>query len=493
MPPTRAEPDAVDVLLLVDDERIRGPMTRELEAHDFRVFACGHESQAMQQIALRRPDAVLVDAKGALSLVAQVRGQADLGAPAIFVLAESDTHESSFEAIAAGADDVLSMPIRPGVLVASIRARIARVAMVESRGQQAKQPARRGGQLRRGEFLAQLRGALCGDAGPWQVLLALRVDQGKSLSESLGQAGAFDLEQAIAARFSDALQDEDAYTLWMEFGFGVLALRNSPEEVEALAARLCQVVSLEPFTVAGKTLQLTLSVGVALTPSGTDAGDPDRWFASAYAAQAIAHRLGGNKFDGVLSRDHGSLAPERVLIIREWVKEAVAGENVLIEFQPVMPLRVELAGLYSLDAKLRDYRAPLAGVTRREYLELARAAGALPMIDRMSLFSAFEAIEQERARGRATRIVVPLDLATVNDAQLAWLDAELRRRKASSDGLIIEFDADLALGRPELVRVVQRLEGHGVEIAISDESGGLARIEQLRHTEGDRHMRSRRE
>ena len=52
----------------------------------------------------------------------------------------------------------------------------------------------------------------------------------------------------------------------------------------------------------------------------------------------------------------------------------------VIEFQPVLPLQGELAGLYSLDAKLRDYRAPLAGVARREYLGLARDAGALAMI-----------------------------------------------------------------------------------------------------------------
>lgn len=59
------------------------------------------------------------------------------------------------------------------------------------------------------------------------------------------------------------------------------------------------------------------------------------------------------------------------------------------------------------------------------------------------------------------------------------LDAEVRRRKAGSDGLIIEFDADMALGRPELVRAVQRLEDHGIVIAISGQSGDLARIGQL--------------
>ncbi|OGT59191.1 MAG: hypothetical protein A3E01_20440 [Gammaproteobacteria bacterium RIFCSPHIGHO2_12_FULL_63_22] len=479
MPATRPEPDAEDVLLVVDDERTRGVLASYLEEQGMRAHACEGQSDALQHLARRRPHAVVVASSGAPAFAAQVRRQAGLAALPILVIAAADADAATYDAVAAGADDVLSMPILPGILAAAIRARVVRAAMLESQVPEADEPTRRGGQLRRGEFLAQLRGALQGSSEAWQVLVALRVDQGKALAESLGQSGAFDLEQAIASRFSSVLQAGDAHTLWMEFGFGVLAVRDSREQVELLAAELCRVVAETPFTVRGKSERLTLSVGVALTPSGSDVGDPDRWFASAYAAQAIAHRLGGNRFDGVLSRDHGSLPPERVLIIREWVKEAVAGDNVLIEFQPVLPLQGELAGLYSLDAKLRDYRAPLAGVTRREYLSLARDAGALAMIDRMSLFSAFEAIEQERARGRATRVLVPVDLATVNDAQLVWLDAEVRRRKASSDGLIIEFDADMALGRPELVRVVQRLEDHGIVIAIADQSGDLARIGQL--------------
>lgn len=479
MPATRPQPDAEDVLLVVDDERIRGVLASYLEEQGMRAHACEGQADALQHLARSRPHAVVVASSGAPAFAAQVRGHVGLAALPILVIAAADADAGTYDAVAAGADDVLSMPVLPGILAAAIRARIVRAAMLESQVLVADEPMRRGGQLRRGEFLAQLRGALQGSSEAWQVLVALRVDQGKTLAESLGQSGAFELEQAIASRFSSVLQAADAHTLWMEFGFGVLAVRESREQVELLAAELCRVVAEAPFTVRGKAERLTLSVGVALTPSGSDVGDPDRWFASAYAAQAIAHRLGGNRFDGVLSRDHGSLPPERVLIIREWVKEAVAGDNVLIEFQPVLPLQGGLAGLYSLDAKLRDYRAPLAGVTRREYLGLARGAGALAMIDRMSLFSAFEAIEQERAQGRATRVVVPVDLATLNDAQLVWLDAEVRRRKASSDGLIIEFDADMALGRPELVRVVQRLEDHGIVIAISDQSGDLARIGQL--------------
>jgi EAL domain-containing protein (putative c-di-GMP-specific phosphodiesterase class I) len=308
--------------------------------------------------------------------------------------------------------------------------------------------------------------------------MSLRLDQNQKMADELGQAASFELEQMLAARFADALHANDAYTLWMEFGFGLLAERDSREEIEALARELCACVAAEAFVVRGKTFDLTLSVGVALPPAGADAGDPDRWFASAYAAQAIAHRVGGNRFDGVLSREY-NMPPERVLIIREWAKEALQGGNVLIEFQPILPLQPGAPGLYALDAKLRDYRAPLAGVKRHEYLKLAREAGSLTMIDRMSLFNAFEAIDEERANGRDTRVLVPVDLASIGPAQLTWLEAELRRRRAHSDGLVIEFEADPALESPDFAATIARLESHGVVIAISDLSGSLGRIRQL--------------
>ncbi len=480
MPPEPAAGrEPFDVLLVEDHESTRGLLRSMLEQDGLRVRSCDGESGALEMIAAAVPDAVLAGAASGPGLLTRLRKQPALTGLPVILLSEDEDEVGRYHLVARGADEVLSLPLAPDVLAAAVRARIRRARQLGPRVAGAAEPARRSGQLRRGEFLAQLGAALHKGAAPWQVLIAVRVDQAKSLLEALGQAAAFELEQAIAMRFAAALSEDDAQTLWMEFGFGVLAQRESREEIDALATDICQRVASEIFIVRGKRQTLTVSVGVALAPAGVDTGDADRWFASAHAAQAIAHRLGGNRFDGVLSREYGNLPPERVLIIREWVKEAVAGDNVLIEFQPVLPLRGELAGLYSLDALLRDYRAPLAGVRRREYLSLARTAGALPMIDRMSLFSAFEAIEQERERGRSTRVLVPMDLATVNDAQLVWLDAELRRRKAGSDGLIIEFDADMALGRPELVRVVQRLEDHGIVIAISDASGNLARIAQL--------------
>lgn len=333
-----------------------------------------------------------------------------------------------------------------------------------------------GGMVRRGDFLSHLAVVTRAPGTRCCVLMAIRIDSVSELAARLDGMQTFALEERIAERFADVLDKDDAYTIWLELGFGVLAHRDDIGAVEELARRICASVASEPFLVAGEPERLTVSVGIALPPADSAAHGADRWFASAHAAQAIAFRHGGNRHEGVLTRAYEPIPAERVLIIREWLQEAKAGENVMIEFQPVLPLNTAAAGLYSVHAKLRDYRAPLGGVYRREYLQLAREAGAMVMIDRLCLFGAFEALEQERARGFDTNLLVPVELATLEGVPWRWLEAELGRRRQLANGLILELDANQQLDEPEAVERMLMLRALGVRVGLSLRWGGLDRV-----------------
>jgi len=333
-----------------------------------------------------------------------------------------------------------------------------------------------GGMVRRGDFLSHLAAVIRAPETRCCVLVAIRIDNVSELAARLDGMQTFALEERIAERFAGALNKDDAYTIWLELGFGVLVRRDGIEKVEDLARRICASVAGEPFLVAGEPESLTVSVGVALPPRDGAANGADRWFASAHAAQAIAFRHGGNRHEGVLTRAYEPIPAERVLIIREWLQEAKAGENVMIEFQPVLPLNAAAAGLYSVHAKLRDYRAPLGGVYRREYLQIARESGAMVMIDRLCLFGAFEALEQERARGFDTRLLVPVELATLEGVPWRWLEAELGRRSQLANGLILELDTHQKLDEPGFEERLMKLRELGVRVGLSHRSAGLDRL-----------------
>jgi EAL domain-containing protein (putative c-di-GMP-specific phosphodiesterase class I)/GGDEF domain-containing protein len=332
------------------------------------------------------------------------------------------------------------------------------------------------GMLRRGDFLDYLGNVTHVHAKGIPVLMAIRIDNVSELSSQLEATAIFALEEQVCARLATLVDPGDAYTIWLELGFGLLARRAHAEQARQLAERICARVAEESFTVAGKPRKLTVSVGVALAPVGSIADRAERWFATAHAAQAIAYRHGGNCVDGVLTREFDPIPAERVLIIREWVVEAKTGSNVIVEFQPVLPLISAAQPVYSVHAKLRDYRAPLGGVYRREYLRLAREAGAMVMIDRMSLFGAFEALEQEHARGLGTRLLVPIEPASLEGVPLQWLEAEVRRRWHLAEGLIVELEANQKIEHPDFVERLKKLRTLGVKIGLSDHALKLDRI-----------------
>jgi len=336
-----------------------------------------------------------------------------------------------------------------------------------------------GGIVRRGAFLAHLANVMSAPESGCCALMAIRLDQESTLAVRLDRTALFDLEERICSRITSALRVQDPVTIWLEFGFGVLVQRDTAEQVWDLAGRLCAAVADEPFDVGGESCNLSISVGLALAPRTQPGEGAHPWFAAAHAAQGIAKRHGGNCREGLLTREFEPMPAERVLIIREWVQEAKSGSNVMIEFQPVVPMHSAAMDLYSVHAKLRDQRAPLGGVYRDEYLRLAREAGAMVMIDRMSLFHAFETLEQEHARGRKTRLLVDIDSATLDGLPWRWLEAELRRRQPLLDRLILELDAAQLLNEADAVERVNRLRQSGVRICVSDSSENLRRAAAL--------------
>lgn len=326
----------------------------------------------------------------------------------------------------------------------------------------------------RSVFLCQLSDEMGRPEHGCRTLLSIRVDQASALAEQVDRTVMFSLEEQICARIVPLLQGRDAMTIWLELGFGVLVQRDDSRPVIDLARRICARVAAEPFVVAGVSHELTVSVGLALSPRGPIVEGAHPWFASAYAAQALAYRHGGNRFDGLLTREFEPMPADRVMIIREWVQEAKSGGNVLIEYRAIMPMRPRCAPLYYMHAKLRDMRAPLGGVYRREYLRLAREAGAMVAIDRLSLFHAFQTLEQEQEQGRDTRLLVPVEMATLRGMPWCWLEAELVHRAHVADRLMIELDASSMLDGDDAMSSMVQLRKHGVRICLTAESADLA-------------------
>jgi len=467
-------------VLVVDDDRQMCTYCESiLTRAGMRVETTMDAVTVIERVRVFKPDLVLMDlylpGVDGLTLTAQLRQQADAVVLPIVFLSGEQSEEARFQAIQVGGDDFLTKPIRPRHLVAAVRSRIKRVRTLGK--QLARRPGDAKGHMRRGAFLDHLQEVKRRPATGSVALLVITVDQGDDLQERLTLSSAHELEQAVALRLAQSFSEADRYGLIQEFGFGVVVERAHRDDLLPLAEELRRRIFEPPFKVDGQDKQLTVSVGLALMPRAER--NVDDWIGAAYAAARTAGRLGGNRVEGILSESTAGLSPERLMRIRELLRDGTNKSGMAIDFQPLIPLRGTETGRYAMLMRLRDPKDPLLGISRNEFVPVARELKLQAGIDRMLLTHALRALDDQRTRNRVTDLLVPMDFLSIDREQLAWIQGELGRNKHVDQRLTLEFESASLTESGHASRLLERLRADDVRIGAVERSGRLAQVAEL--------------
>jgi two-component system KDP operon response regulator KdpE len=120
-------------ILVVDDEiEILRALQRNLTAHGYEVFTARSGEQALDEIAVHRPDLMLLDLglPGISGLEVCKRVRAESGLP-IIVVSVKDTERDKVSALDLGADDYVSKPFGMNEVLARIRVSLRHSAQVQ--------------------------------------------------------------------------------------------------------------------------------------------------------------------------------------------------------------------------------------------------------------------------------------------------------------------------------------------------------------------------
>jgi two-component system KDP operon response regulator KdpE len=117
------------VLLVEDDAEMRRAVSRDLEAHGYRVAEAATGTEALGSWEASRPDLVLLDLGlpdlDGMTIVRRLRREATT--PILILSARSQEHDK-IAALESGADDYVTKPFSMGELHARIRALLRRAA-----------------------------------------------------------------------------------------------------------------------------------------------------------------------------------------------------------------------------------------------------------------------------------------------------------------------------------------------------------------------------
>jgi len=338
------------------------------------------------------------------------------------------------------------------------------------------------GLLNRNSFLEVIDAAVerAINAGQPASLAYIRVDRFAALQADIGLTDSDQLLNQLATLLRGHFPGEAQLARFADDVFAVLQPGVIPQQAEPELRKLLTKVEGQLLDVGGRTVQTTLSIGVAGLDEKT---------AKAQGAIERAHRCADELSDGNALKlynpaDELAAAANRGDIVA-MLKQALESNSFRLLFQPIISLRGDSFEHYEVLLRLLDPQG--VEVPPNEFLSTAADAGLAAKIDRWVILNSIKLLAEHRAKGHRTRLFLHLSAASIQDPSLLpWLGVVLKASRLPGDSLAFEFgEADAVAYLKPAKALAQGLNGLGCRTALAQFGCVLNPFNTLKHLDAE--------
>ncbi len=312
-------------------------------------------------------------------------------------------------------------------------------------------------------------------SGHCVALLLIDLDRFKDVNDSLGHEAGDRVLQAMATRIASSIRRADTAGRLGGDEFAVILPEVRNDEYAERVTRKILAAMAQPITVAGISLQLEASVGIALLPRhGHDAGTLFRRAdVSMYRAKGLG--LGHAVFDPTCDE-------ERVVVLElaTELRRAIERDELDLLYQPQFDLRS--GSVAGVEALVRWNHARRGVMSPDQFVPLAESTGLIRPLSKLVLRRALADTQSWAAAGHAVTLAVNLSVHDLHDPDLPTVIREaLEVSGVSPDRLLLEITESAVMARPAAaVETIRRLAEMGVCFAIDDFGTGYSSLAYLK-------------
>jgi diguanylate cyclase (GGDEF)-like protein len=307
------------------------------------------------------------------------------------------------------------------------------------------------------------------------AVMFIGLDGFKPVNDSFGHAvGDVVLQEAALrlrreARRSDTVAriGSDEFLLLME------ELPDAADSV-ALAGRLVEVLA-QPFHIAGRQVQISCSIGIAVYP---DHGQSDKLVRHADAAMRTAKRAGGGAY--ALFEWHMDVGALQQLDLQSDLRHAVERGQLELHYQPKFDgRRGQISGV---EALLR-WRHPQHGMVSPDvFIPIAERSGLMLGLGHWVIEEACRQMRVWADQGLRMRVAINVSVQQLrSDEVVSFIEEALQRHKIRASQLMCEVTESVAMDDIGATQsAIHGLERIGVYLSIDDFGTGYSSLSYLR-------------
>ncbi len=307
-------------------------------------------------------------------------------------------------------------------------------------------------------------------------LLFVDLDRFKEVNDTMGHPAGDVLLKSVAGRLVAAVRQSDLVARLGGDEFVILVEEHGgPEEVMIVAQKVLAMVE-RPVPVDWREASVSASIGIASFPE--DGDDVETLLANADTAMYQSKERGRNNFQ-FYSPELNVISQRRLQLERR-VREALAGDQLFIEYQP----EVELAtGRVAAAEALLRWRDPATGIaTPPEFMPVAEETGIAPAIGAWVLDRALADARTWGEAGMQIAVGVNISARQLQQPDLAeQVSRALEAHGVEPRMLRLEIAEPVLMeGGDAAHRSLRALEAVGVQMAIDNFGSGFSSLGLVR-------------
>ncbi|MDM9651985.1 EAL domain-containing protein [Pseudomonas wenzhouensis] len=318
------------------------------------------------------------------------------------------------------------------------------------------------------------------NSGQPSTLAYIRVDRYAALQGEIGLASIDLLLTDLAGLLRDHFPADSQLARFGDDVFTALLPGQTPEHCQASLQSLLKKVESHLFDVSGRTVQTTLSIGVAGLSEKTAKAQEviDR------ALRCADELNDGNALKLFNPADELAAAANRGNLLA-MVQQALENNSFRLLFQPIISLRGDAHEHYEVLLRLLNPQGE--EVPPAKFLAAAKDAGLGEKIDRWVILNSIKLLADHRSKGHNTRLFVHLSSASLQDQTLLpWLSAALKAARLPSDSLVFQFSEPDAIAYLKQAKALtQGLAQLHCKVALSQFGCALNPFNTLKHLHVD--------
>ncbi|MFO7995221.1 MAG: EAL domain-containing protein [Marinobacter sp.] len=316
------------------------------------------------------------------------------------------------------------------------------------------------------------------------ALAYIALDNFMSLKGQVGIAGADLMLGDLATLLREATPGHMILARLSDDAFCLLCQPCEEKTMAELCETVCKKVEDHLFDINGRTVQLTLSIGVAaITENAPKA--PDLMGRAHTASSELKKKQGHEQGNGVLvynPADYESLDESNSA---DAIQKALDDNRFRLLFQPIINLRGE--GEEHYEAFVRMMNKDDEEVSPYDFLPPVGPSEMAIKIDRWVILQTIKQLSSHRSRGHDTRLFLNVTAETLEDKTFTpWLSVALKAARLPGESLIFQIregDANNYMKQAkDFARAVHELHA---KVSISQFGCALNPFNTLKHIDVD--------